>query len=122
MPDVVDAPDTEHNGQHYDCPPCFAIKVRTVQFGASTMPFRRPEAVRLTRDEKNLTRNLEAYKALRLSGVQPASTANAGDLANCDTKFEIESGNIVGAKMGKKIEGILDELPKGAQVRNPAEV
>ena len=52
------------------------------------------------------------FKSLIDSGVQPASTYGAADLARCDTAFEIESGNVIGnTKLAKKIETIIGEIP-----------
>lgn len=124
MPEVeteVVTPGVEHNGQHRNCPPCYKIKLQTVQFGASTTPFLRSEAVKTTQQETKLSKDLAAYKSLVQSGIQPASTRDAADLASANTQFEIESGKIVGEKMSKKIQGIIDELPKGVQTRNPAD-
>ena len=100
-------------GQHTDCAPCFAIKCKTITFGASCTPNRRAEAFGKSVEESDRDKNLAAYKRLRESGVQPASTKDAANLERySDTKFEIESGRRFGdAKRAKQVESILADTP-----------
>lgn len=113
-----DAGAVVHDGRHTDCPPCFAIKVKTVSFAASAMQNRSPEAARLVKDEKALVKNLDSYKALKDSGVQPASVGRAHELEQrATTKAEIVTGEIARSpQYAKTLERALVDTPIGKTV------
>ena len=74
---------------------CFRCHTLGVDFAPSTMENRKPEAARLVRDEHTLVKNMDSYKALRDSGVQPASLGHAHELAQrATTEHEIVSGQL----------------------------
>lgn len=101
----------EHFGQHDDS--CFACKIKSVSFAASAMPTRKPEAVATTAREKKLTRDRDAFKAMREQGIQPARLNGAADLQNrATTKHEIETGKILPKSLAPKVESTVKELAK----------
>ena len=92
---------------------CFRCKIIGVTFDSSTMPGRKHATFRERVKESDRDKNLAAYRRLRESGVQPASTAQAANLERySDTKFEIESGRRFGdAKRAKRVEKLLADTP-----------
>ena len=104
-----------HDGRHTDCPPCFAIKVKTVQFAASAMPSRNIGAVKGNALDKQRERDLPAYKRLVDSGVQPPTTYGAADLeAGASTKIEVELGRTFG-DMANRVERAQQEISEAMQ-------
>ena len=103
-----------HDGQHTDCAPCFKVKCETISFTSAAMSNRKGAVRTMNAREYDLTKNLEAYKRLRESGVNPASTAQAANLERfADTKHEIESGKRFGnPKVAKQVERMLAETPQ----------
>lgn len=99
----------KHWGQHADCFPC---KISTIQFGASSMPGRRAQAVAMTATEAEWQRDIPAYKQLRADGYQPRSTQGADELAaRATTREEIEGL----PKLWKdRAEILTGEIPGGA--------
>ena len=100
----------EHFGQHDEF--CFACKIKSVSFAASAMPTRKPGAVATTQREKQLTKDRDAFKAMRDQGIQPARLKGAADLQDrAHTKHEIESGKIIGDKqLATKVESAVKEV------------
>lgn len=70
-----------------DVPGCFGCRAESVQFRTG------PSAQ--TVSEKTLTKDLSAYRSLRLQGLQPRTIDGAADLADrASTAFEIETGRL----------------------------
>jgi hypothetical protein len=84
----------KHWGQHDD--DCFLCKLTSVSISGTAMPTRSPEVVQTKAVEKQMNRDLPAYKRLVESGVQPRSTKGAGDVETRATeRFEVERGMVV---------------------------
>ena len=100
-----------HFGQHENC---FGCKVQSVSFAASAMPTRSPGVVATTKNERQLHKDRDAFKAMRDQGLAPARLKGAADLqARASTKHEIETGKIIGdAKLATKVESTLKALAK----------
>lgn len=105
-----------HQGQHG--PDCFGCKIRTVAFGASCTPGRRPEAMATMAREDRWNKDIPAYGELMKNGVQPRKVDGCADVAKSDaTKFEIETGITVPTKAGKALaKDCLVELGHGSMV------
>jgi hypothetical protein len=87
-----------HTGQHQDCPPCFAIKLRTVQFTGG-------QAGQHRFTERERTRDMEAYKSLRNQGYQPKNVFGSAELAaQAHSKFEIENKVVMAPSIRKEVE------------------
>lgn len=74
---------------------CFACKIRTINLAPSATPSRRQgaHAAEHNRKERQLGRDLDAYKRLRRDGVQPTRTNGAAHVEQAATCVEqIESG------------------------------
>lgn len=55
-----------HWGQHTDCPPCFKIKLATVQFTSC-----KPRAFEIRKRDKAFEKDAAAYNRLKKEGIQP---------------------------------------------------
>lgn len=75
-----------HFGQHDAS--CFGCRIQSVQFGASTMPGRRSQAIAMTETESQWAKDIPAYKQLRADGYQPRSSKGADRLAATATSRE----------------------------------
>lgn len=62
----------DHRAKHpnLDDPDCFACKIRSVSLGLGDLS---PEVNDVSRREKQLTKDRDAYKRLRNDGIQPHS-------------------------------------------------
>jgi hypothetical protein len=78
------------------------------------MPSRKPEVIATNEREKRLTKDRDAFKAMRDQGIQPARLGGAAELQDrAHTKHEIETGRLVGNKsLATKIEQTVKELPR----------
>lgn len=100
-----------HFGQHDDG--CFACKIQSIAIGtARDMPTRVGPSGGVWKDDKDLSRDRDAFKSLREQGIQPASLKGAADLASrADTVHEIQSGKLIGdAKLAQKVETTLKDV------------
>ena len=79
-------PENEaHVGQHQDCPICFSIKCRS-------MNFQGPGAGDRRRSEKERTRDMNEYRTLRRQGYQPRNIFGSAEVAaQAGSTFEIEN-------------------------------
>jgi hypothetical protein len=91
---------------------CFGCKIKTVSFAASAMPTRKPEVAATNRRESNLTKDRDAFKAMRQQGIQPARLKGAAELQDkAHTKHEIETGKLIGNKsLATKVEKAVKEI------------
>ena len=77
----------------------------SVNFSPSAMPTRSSDAATRNAHEKQLERDLPAYKRLRAEGLQPKSTVGAATLEQgASTKYEVESGTIVDKYVAKRAD------------------
>jgi hypothetical protein len=90
------------------------VKCETISFTSAAMPNRKAAVRAKNAQEYDLDKNLSAYKRLRESGVNPASTAQAANVERfSDTKHEIESGKRFGnPKVAKQVERMLADTPQ----------
>ena len=87
-----------HVGQHIDCPPCFAIKLRSVQFTGI-------DAGQHRFTDRERTRDMESYKSLREQGYQPKNVFGSAELAaQAHSKFEIEHRVVMAPSIRKEME------------------
>jgi len=100
----------------HDCPgeTCWYCKVASVSFSASSMPTRNNSVAETNRAEKQLTKDRDAFKAMREQGIQPARLKGAAELQDkAHTKHEIETGKLLGNKgLASKVETTVKELAK----------
>jgi hypothetical protein len=93
-------------------PGCFACKVSGVQIAPSATPSRRAgsNVAALNGWERRLGEDMPAYKRLRQAGMQPKGIAGAADVERrAETKYEVESGNIMPGQ-ARRIEEASREL------------
>jgi len=101
----------KHFGQHDES--CFACKIKSVSFAASAMPTRKPQvASGPWKNDKELDRDRDAFKAMRQQGIQPKSLKGAADLQDrASTQREIETGKIIGDRaLATRVESTVKEL------------
>ena len=79
------------------CPDnCFGCKVASIGFSATAMPTRKGDFQSQAKHEKQINRDLPAYKRLRENGLQPASTVGAANIeAGARSRYEVESGKLI---------------------------
>jgi hypothetical protein len=79
-------------------------KVRSIGFGSGTLPTRHAASNAVEEREKRWAKDMPAYKALRAQGLQPPRIDGSAKLmAHAETRFEVESGQILPGQ-SKKIE------------------
>lgn len=84
-----------HGVTHWDPDDCFGCRIQTTNFAPSAMPSRRDGAhcAAANRSEKQLERDLPAYKRMRKAGMNPKSTQGAADLeSRAESSLEVEMG------------------------------
>jgi hypothetical protein len=90
----------EHNGQHREphCPPCFAIRIRTVQFQGI-------DAGQHRFTDRERDRDMTEYRKLRHQGYQPRNIFGSAELAaQASSKFEIEHKVVMAPNIRKEME------------------
>lgn len=81
---------------------CFMCRIGSVDFGATLNSESKGTSGAWQKNfEKSLEKDRPAYARMRKAGLQPARVTGAAELEKADTRFEIESGNIM---PGKKAE------------------
>ena len=92
-----------HTGQHLDCGPCFAIKVRSVSFTGAGADQRR-------HDDKTRSRDLESYQKLRRQGYQPKNVFGSTEIAaQANTKWELEHSVVMPANIRKEMDSRIEQ-------------
>ena len=87
-----------HEGQHTGCQECFRIKCATVQFSG-----RGADQNRFT--EKERTRDMIEYKALRHQGFQPKNVFGSAEIAaQASSQFEVEHSVVMNPSIRKEME------------------
>lgn len=95
--------------------------VRSIALGSGTAPTRRAGAAVIESREKRWEKDMPAYKALRAQGLQPPRIDGSAELmANAETRFEVESGQVLKGK-AKQIESTISTLESvtGKSIYNP---
>ena len=82
-----------HGVTHWDPEGCFGCKARTVGVAPSAMPSRHPVAAGNVLREKDLVKDLDAFKRMRQDGLQPRATRGAAKVASqAESEYEVVSG------------------------------
>ena len=85
-------------------------KVRSIGFGSGTLPTRHAVSSAVEAREKRWAKDMPAYKALRAQGLQPPRIDGSAKLmAHAETRFEVESGQILPGQ-SKKIEAAVSAV------------
>lgn len=88
-----------HGRDHFDPSNCFGCKVLTVGVQPSAMPSRSPDASWRRAAEVDLTKDLDAFKRMRVAGECPKSTKGAAKIESmAESSFEIRSGQLAAEK------------------------
>lgn len=92
-----------HDGSHQNCPPCFQLKLRTLQFQG-------PEAGGRRRSEYQRSRDMDAYKNLRMQGLQPKHVFGSAEVAaQAESKFEVEHHVVMAPQIRKEMESRMED-------------
>ena len=84
-----------HGVEHWDPEACFGCKIKTVGVAPSAMPSRHPGAANNVVREKQLVKDLDGFKEMRLNGQHPKATRGAARMASeAESSYEIESGQL----------------------------
>ena len=86
---------------------CITCKLLSISFGSGAAPTRHAGAAAVDAREKRWAKDMPAYKALRAQGLQPPRIDGSAELAaRAETRFEVESGNVMPGK-AKEIDSAL---------------
>ena len=87
-----------HDGQHTGCPPCYAIKLSSLQFqGMGAADRRQTDASR--------AKDMDAYAKLRRQGLQPKHVYGSAEIAaQASTPFELEHSVVMAPSIRKEME------------------
>ena len=95
-----------HGVTHWDPEGCFGCKARTVGVAPSAMPSRHPVAAGNVLREKDLVKDLDAFKRMRTAGQQPRATRGAAKVeSQAESEYEIVSGQFAHEKAKGKDAG-----------------
>ena len=84
-----------HGVTHWDPEGRFGCKARTVGVAPSAMPSRHPGAANNVIREKDLVKDLDGFKQMRLDGLHPKATRGAARIASqAESRYEVESGQL----------------------------
>lgn len=72
--------DEIHDGSHTDCPPCFAIKLKSIQFAGAS-----ERAIDVRKRDRQWSTDGEAYWRLKKDGIQPNNVDGSAKLEQCMT-------------------------------------
>lgn len=94
---------------------CFGCKAGSVGFSATAMPTRSPNVAQTAATEREMTKDLGAYKRLRKNNLQPKGVNGAAAMEQAaSTRFEIESGRLhKSPKIARKYEETQKHLANG---------
>ena len=92
-----------HDGRHSDCPPCYAIKLRTIQFQGM-------EAGQHRFTDRERDRSMSAYKRLRNQGYQPKNVFGSAEIeATASTPFELEHSVVMSKDIRKEMDSRIEQ-------------
>jgi len=84
-----------HGETHFDPENCFGCKVITVGVAPSAMPSRHPGAAGAVHREKELVKDLDSFKRMRMAGLHPKATRGAHVIeSQAESRYEVESGQL----------------------------
>ena len=93
---------------------CYSCRVASVMISGSALPTRAPEVAKQKARVKQLHRDRTAFKSMTNSGLRPARLNGAQDLERrAESKWEVESGHILPAKIRKRALEAHAEIAKG---------
>ena len=104
--------DTEpHDGRHLNCPPCFAVKLASVQLQGPASGDRR-------KVEKSRNRDMSEYPILRRQGYQPRNVFGCAEVAaQAGTVFEVENHVVMAPEIRKEMTARMAEAKMDAGVK-----
>jgi len=95
-----------HDGSHPECAPCFAHKIHSLSWQTG-------EAAKRRAEDSTFSKDMDAYKRLRISGVQPKQIGGSAEIeAQATEKWEAEHGVIMRRKVRKEFIPRLTETAK----------
>ena len=113
-----------HGEKHWDPDGCFGCRVKTVGFAPSIFESTPggAKAGRKNKAEANLSKDLAAFKRMRLDGLEPRATKNARIIeSQAESTFEVASGQLA-HKMAKGTDAGSSKVSRrGRQWRKRAE-
>lgn len=92
-----------HDGRHFDCDPCFKVKLASIQFQGIDAGQRRFT-------DKTRSNDMDAYKSLRRQGYQPNHVFGSAEVAaQAESKFEVEHSVVMAPSIRKEMAARVDE-------------
>lgn len=111
-----------HGVTHWDPENCFGCRVKTVGFSPSCF-FTTPggsKAAAQKKAERGLTQDLDAFKRMRLQGLQPPRTRGAAKIeSECESAYEVKTAQPA-HKMAKGSDAGKSITRRGAEWRRRA--
>ena len=88
-----------HGITHWEPDSCFGCRIKTVGVAPSAMPSRHPGAANSVYREKQLVKDLDSFKRMRLNGLEPRATRGAAKIeSQAESSFEVASGQLAHEK------------------------
>lgn len=84
-----------HGVDHYQPESCFGCRIKTISFAPSIFATTPGGAKAASKkgQEKKLVRDLDAFKRMRLSGLEPRATRGAAKVeSECESPYEVATG------------------------------
>lgn len=95
-----------HDGRHTDCPPCFQVKLRSINIQG-------PGAGDRRQTEHSRSMDMDAYQSARRQGLQPQHVFGSHEvMAQAGSKFEAEHHMIMAPAVRKEMEASMRDMPK----------
>lgn len=92
-----------HEGQHQNCPPCYRVKLSSLQWQGIGAGQRR-------HDEKTRDKDMHAYRDLRRAGYQPKNVFGSAEIAaQASTTFELEHSVVMAPGIRKEMESRMED-------------
>ena len=102
-----------HQGQHQDCPPCFAIKLQSLSFQG-------PGAGERRQSEASRSRDMDDYQSLRRQGYQPAHVFGTHEvMMQAGSQFEVEHNMVMAPAIRKEMEARMADMPPAPSTKIP---
>lgn len=102
-----------HSGQHPDCPPCFQIKLRSLNFQGIGAGDRR-------QSEKSRSLDMDEYQSARRSGLQPQHVFGTHEvMAQAGSTFEIEHSMIMAPEVRREMNARMADMPAPEPTKIP---
>lgn len=109
-----------HGETHFDPDACYGCKIITVGVAPSAMPSRHPGAANNVYREKELVKDLGAFKRMTMAGLHPKSTRGAAIIeSQAESRYEVDSGQLA-HRMAKGRDAGKSISKRGAEWRRRA--